>query len=214
MATTTHWDWSDPKGQRRLHTVGDHILWSYSALTVTRIAMSCIKAGKPNPYRDGRAKGANMMMKQYEGLQKNITNPDRDDRLAQGGSAVCAHFGCSALTFHFDHLIPQSKIKDDYIPLNQVRSCPRCNTSRGNKELMVWHRQNRTFPSLAVLRRYLKLCYGYAKQRECLDDLAKDASKNGLPFDPVALPRKLPPLEQLVWDYAYPEFWPAQGEVT
>lgn len=133
MVAKTYWDWSEPKGQRRLHTVSDHIFWSYSALTVTRIAMECMKDGRANPYPDGRTKGTNMMMKKYETLQKNITNLDRDDRLAQGGLAVCAHFGCSVPKYHYDHLIPQSRIKDDYIPLNQVRSCPHCNTSRGNK---------------------------------------------------------------------------------
>ena len=214
MAATTLWDWPDPKGQTVLRTVRDHLLWSYSALTVTRIAMECLKAGKPNPYSNGRTTPTNKMLKKYRTLKMNISDLDRDDQLAQGGSVVCAHFGCSAQKLEYDHLIPRSKIKGKYIPLNQVRSCRQCNSRRGNKDLMIWHRQNKTFPSLAVLRRYLKLCSGYAEQRECLGDLATDASKNGLPFDPVALPRKLPPLEQLVWDYAYPEFWPAQDEVT
>lgn len=62
-----------------------------------------------------------------------------------------------------------------------------------------------TFPSLGVLRRYLKLCYFYAQQRDFLAEPVGIALQNGLPFDPRNLPRKFPPVEKLIWDYAYPD---------
>lgn len=104
--------------------------------------------------------------------------------------------------------IPQIKVKNDYIGLNQVTSCPRCNIGRGNEELMEWYRQNMAFQSLGVLRRYLKLCYLYAKQRGYLDIAVEKALQEDMPFDPRNLPEKFPPVNQLVWDYAYLE---AQG---
>lgn len=77
--------------------------------------------------------------------------------------------------------------------------------SRGNRDLMLWHRRNQTFPAMGVLRRYLKLCYFYAKQGSCLGTPACDAVQDGLPFDPRHLPRTFPEMEALVWDYAHPE---------
>jgi len=144
-----------------------------------------------------------MLMSHYQDGRRHIRDMDRDDRLAQDGALVCAHFGCVAPEYQWDHLIPRSRLNGESIPLNQVRSCPRCNASRGNKDLMTWHRQNKSFPSLGVLRRYLKLCYFYSKQRGLLDERAEDAVADGLPFDPISLPRKFPAVDLLVWDYAY-----------
>lgn len=36
MLVPTRWEWSSPKGQRKLHTVEDHLLCTYSMLVVTR----------------------------------------------------------------------------------------------------------------------------------------------------------------------------------
>jgi hypothetical protein len=167
--------------------------------------MECIKAGRPHPYSGGRTKASNIMMSKYQNKILNIRSLDRDDGLAQMAVPICAHCGSRAFSYHLDHLIPQSKIKNDYIGLNQVISCPRCNISRGNKDLMEWYRQNMTFPSLGVLRRYLKLCYFYAKRRGYLDISVEEALQDGMPFDPRNLPEKFPPVNELVWDYAYLE---------
>lgn len=77
--------------------------------------------------------------------------------------------------------------------------------SRGDKDLMLWHRLNQTFPTLGVLRRYLKICYFHAKQSGRISDAAGDAVRDGLPFDPRHLPRTFPEAEALVWDYAHPD---------
>lgn len=203
MLVPTRWEWSSPKGQRKLHTVEDYILWTYSMLVVTRRMMVSAKAGKPNPYPDGRTKAANITMTDFQRRRKNISSLDRDDALAQDAQPICAHLGCIAPTYHWDHLIPRSRLKGQNIPLNQVRSCPRCNTSRGNQELMAWHQRHSTFPSLGVLRRYLKICYFYSTQHGCLAQPVEEAVLDGLPFDPRNLPRKFPPVENLVWDYGY-----------
>lgn len=205
MPEATRWEWSDPGKQRELTTVEDHIFWSYAMLSVTRQRMKDQKSGKPNRFPGGRSKWANIKMTRYQHGSRNISTLDRDDRLGQEGLRACAHCGTLAPEFQWDHLIPRSKLNGEYIGLNQVRSCPSCNRSRGNKDLMLWHRQKQTFPTLGVLRRYLKLCYFHAKQRNFLGNPARDAVQNGLPFDPRLLPRKFPAVEALVWDHAHPD---------
>ena len=204
MPARLHWTWHEPKRMRKLLTVEDHLLWSYSVLSVSREVMQRMQGGEASPLPEGRTKAANILMSRYQDGRKNITNLDRDDALAQNGIRVCAHFGCIAPHYHMDHLIPKSRLSGDYIPLNQVRSCPHCNTSRGNSDLMGWHRSNATFPSLAILRRYLKLCYFYAQRNNCLQEPVEEAVANGLPFEPRNLPRLFPPVQALIWDYAYP----------
>ena len=205
MVKVSEWNWDKPKRWRKLHTVADHVFWCYSVLTVTRTIMECVKAGRPHPYSGGRTKAANIVMSKYQKNLLTISNLDRDDALSQMASPICAHCGNSAPAYHLDHLIPQSKLKSDYVGLNQVISCPRCNTSRGNKDLMEWYRNNMTFPSLGVLRRYLKLCYFHAKQRGYLNLSVEEALQKGMPFDPSKFPEKFPPVSDLVWDYAYTE---------
>lgn len=205
MPEPISWDWREPKRQRKLVTVEDHILWAYAMLSITRQMMNDRRRGKPDRFPGGRTKWANIEMTKYRRQARNISTLDRDDRLAQDGIKACAHCGVSVPKYHWDHLIPQSKLRGEHIAFNQVRSCPGCNMSRGNKDLMLWHRQNQTFPTLAVLRRFLKLTYFYAKQGGCLDYPACDAVDGGLPFDPRLLPRKFPKVESLVWDYAHPD---------
>ena len=205
MSQSIRWDWSESKRQRKLTTVEDHIFWSYALLSVSRQIMKDRQNGKPDRLLEGRRKWANIEMVKYQRQIRNISTLDRDDRLAQDGLKVCAHCGTTAPKFQWDHLIPRSKLPAEYVAFNQVRSCPRCNVSRGNNDLMLWHRLNQTFPSLGVLRRYLKLCYFYAEQRKCLDSPACEAAEIVLPFDPRLLPRTFPAVEDLVWDYAHPD---------
>ncbi|OJG00406.1 hypothetical protein AX761_24645 [Rhizobium sp. 58] len=205
MSEPIRWDWSDPKGQRKLKTVEDYIFWSYAVLSITRQIMEDRRTGKLDRFSGARAKWANIEMKKYQEQKRNISTLDRDDALAQDGIKVCAHCGTTVPNYQWDHLIPQSRLVGEYVALNQIRSCPHCNTSRGNMELMHWHRQRLTFPTLGILRRYLKLCYFYSKQRECLGKPAGEAVQDGLPFDPRNLPRKFPMVDHLIWDYAHPD---------
>jgi hypothetical protein len=200
------WDWSQPgpKGQTKLSTVEDHLYWTYAMLAVCRRIMNDLAAGKPHPFPDGRTKAANIHMANYRAGKKTISNLDRDNILAQTGIACCCHCGTIADDYHWDHLIPRHTLRGGHLDLNQVRSCPHCNTSRGKKDLLDWHRQRQTFPSLAILRRYMKLCFIHAQKHGLLDRPAMDAVADGFPFRPDLLPRKFPAVECLVWDHAHP----------
>lgn len=205
MAAYSSFDWADRGGnQRRLVTVKDHIFWSYSVLSVSRERMTDVAVSERSKVLT-RTTLANMLMSKFEDGRRKIGSLDRDDRLALEGTRVCMHFGCDADSYQMDHLLPKSRLNGETMELNQVWSCPRCNQSRGNLDLMLWHRKNQTFPSLSVLRRYLKLCYRYAERFGFLDLPEEEASMFRLPFVPSAFPRRFPPVERLVWDYAHPD---------
>lgn len=204
MPDMTPWDWPDPNRHRALVSVDDHILWSYAMLSITRQQMRDQQRGKADRFSSGRTKWANIEMTRYQRRKVTISTLDRDDALAQDGAKACAHCGTATPPFQWDHLVPRSRLKGGYIAFNQVRSCRHCNTSRGNMDLMGWHRRNRTFPALGVLRRYLKLGYFHAQAARLLTIPADQAILQGLPFDPRLLPRKFPDAQILVWDFAYP----------
>lgn len=203
MSGVIAWNWAEPQKQRQLKSVADHVFWPYAMLSISRQIMQDKARGAPDRFPGGRTKWTNIEMSTYQKELRNISSLDRDDMLAQNGDRVCAHCGANGPKFHFDHLIPTSKLSGAHIDLNQVRSCPSCNMKRGNKDLMLWHRQAQTFPTLGVLRRYLKLCYFFAKDRNLLHEAAEDAVHNGLPYDPRLLPRKFPDVTILIWDHAY-----------
>lgn len=206
MSGPSSWEWPDPEKQRKLVTIEDYIFWSYAALTVSRQITETSRAGIPSSYAKSRTRATNTIMTMYQDRRKSIRSLDRDDALAQDSMPICAHFGCASPKYHWDHLIPRNRLNGEVVSYNQVRSCPHCNTSRGNLELMQWHRQKKTFPSLSILRRYLKICYFYSIHHGCLTQPVEEAMTLGLPFDPRNLPRKLPPVKDLVWDYAYPDY--------
>lgn len=64
-------------------------------------------------------------------------------------------------------------------------SCPNCNRSRRNTDLMLWHSQRKTFPTLSVLGRCTKLCRMAAKALSLNDESAEAALAKGLPFAPA-----------------------------
>ncbi|WP_076366980.1 HNH endonuclease [Phaeovulum vinaykumarii] len=200
----TRWTWSTPTGQRKLQSVADHVFWSYTLLSVTREIMVRMKAGQPNPFPNGRTKETNIRMSRYQRGLLNIRDLERDQALAEDGIRVCAHCGSHAPRYHRDHLIPRSRLGSVVLMGNVVRACPACNLSRGNRDLMIWHHDNETFPSLGILRRYLKICYFHARDQGRLDQPAAAAVTEGLPFDPRAFPRRFPPVNELVWDHAWP----------
>jgi len=205
MSGQTPWDWRDPKRLRRLVTVQDHILWSYAMLSICRPMMAAAKNATPDRFAGSRVKWANIEMSRYQRGERNMTSLDRDDALAQDGRRVCAHCGQAKPPFHWDHLIPRSKLGGETVALNQVRACPPCNLSRGATDLILWHRQRQTFPTLAILRRYLKLCHQIAADKCLLHLPAEAAIAKGLPFDPRYLPRGFPKVHDLTWDFAYPD---------
>ena len=52
---------------------------------------------------------------------------------------------------------------------NFVWVCRSCNSSKGDLDLLTWYKRKQTFPSLYVLRRYIKLAIEYCEEEGLLD---------------------------------------------
>ena len=63
---------------------------------------------------------------------------------------------------------------------------------------MKWCQAKSTFPSILLLRRYIKLIARYCDAHEMLDTLLADALKQNLPFKLELLPYSFPALNTLV----------------
>ncbi len=99
-----------------------------------------------------------------------------------------------------DHLIPRRRGGGND-PGNIVTCCSACNSSRRDVDLMAWYRARHCFPTLVLLRQYLKVCHGYAKALEVLDIPSDHAAMAGLPFDATLLPEKFPDLDLIRYDW-------------
>lgn len=73
---------------------------------------------------------------------------------------------------------------------------------------MRWYRERQAFPTLALMRHYLKLCYSITDAMGLLDRSPEDAVRAGLPFDPILLPSRYPPMAELIWDWRFSEATP------
>lgn len=189
------WDWPENKWRRRKLTVADHIYWSYAWLIATRIS----QRERRLPRQRKRNELAVPLFGQLSRGEKAITSLERDLFQSMMAEPVCLHCG-SRVRLTKDHLIPRS-LGGDNDAENIVTSCASCNSSRGNRDLMRWYRDQRQFPCLVLMRQYLKICHKYASAAGLLNIEVMQALRSGLPFDPNALPEKFPSMEDLRYDW-------------
>ena len=198
MTDAMSWDWPDSGVRRRVDTVGRLVLWSYAGLSLTRQAMAGDKA---HLFPKGRGRAMPAEFGRYVRREKRPGPLDRESRLQALYRPFCAHCG-AAHADQMDHLIPRSRGGGD-LGFNTVPSCGSCNRRRGSKDLMQWYRDRKMFPTLALMRHYLKLCHAVSMATGLSDRSPEDARAAGLPFDPCLLPSRYPPVEQLVWDWRF-----------
>lgn len=203
MASDRVWDWPDSGVRRRTDTVERLIWWSYASLSVTRRRMT---ASEPVVFLDGRGRATPGEFGRYVRGEKRLGPLDRETREQALHSPLCAHCGAGS-PCEMDHLIPRSRGGAN-LGFNTVPCCASCNRRRGNKDLMRWYREQRAFPTLALMRHYLKLCYSVASKMDLLERSPEDAVHAGLPFDPALLPSRYPPIEQAIWDWRFSEATP------
>lgn len=189
------WDWPDSNWRRPKSLVADRVYWSYAWLIATRVAQ---RQGRLPGLRHRNYLAVPDFYKLRRG-EKSLSSLERD--LFQSFLAVplCMHCGKDG-EVTMDHLIPCSRGGGSDAE-NIVTCCTRCNSSRGDIDLMIWYRRLGRFPTLVVMRQYLKLCHKYACGMGLLNVEVGEAVGRGLPFDPVALPEKYPELEQLRYDW-------------
>lgn len=152
------WDWPESGIRRNTQTVQSRIYWSYAVLSVTRQVM---KDGAEVVAPLGRSRA---FVGEYGRMmrgEKRMGALDREAGLLALHTPLCAHCGVHGV--EMDHLIPRAR-EGANLGFNTVPSCMRCNRSRGKLDLMRWYQRQRGFPSLALLRHYLKRFAFHLKQ--------------------------------------------------
>lgn len=95
-----------------------------------------------------------------------------------------------------DHLLPRIKGGEDYSD-NLVWACKSCNSSKGGRDLLEWYKIKNRFPSLLLLRRYIKLVARYCDEHEILETTLAVATQQDLPFKLALLPYEFPAIGTL-----------------
>ncbi len=108
--------------------------------------------------------------KLFKGLiegSMNIRTIFDDEKIKLLSGNKCSYCGTTD-NLALDHIFPQKHGGKD-IGDNLIYACRYCNSSKGKKDLMEWMRFKNTFPSLMILRRYLKLVITYCVERKLME---------------------------------------------
>lgn len=120
-----------------------------------------------------------------------------DDAKAQMKAPYACEYCGRRQNVSGDHLIPLKRGGPD-VSDNIVQACRSCNSSKGSRDLMTWAASKGFFPSILVLRRYLKLIFQYCETHDLMDVELSRVHELSLPFDIEQLPTRFPPLATLV----------------
>ena len=102
-----------------------------------------------------------------------------------------------------DHLIPRLRGGPDEAD-NLIWACRACNSSKSGRDMLEWVQAKGSFPSILLLRRYVKIVSRHCSRVGCMDVLLEDSGDIDLPFDIKRIPAVFPPLGELrLW--VYPE---------
>lgn len=177
---------------QNIKTVREHIAWSYANLAC---AHSTIESGS----RKYGKLSYMIRAKLNKGLisgNMNIRTLLDDERVKYNYPRSCCYCG-SVDGLHMDHLIPKSKGGWDSSD-NLVWACKSCNSSKRDKDMLLWLEEKNMRPSILLLRRYIKLVTHFCEEYGLMDQQLSTVLQKLLPFDLEALPYKLEPLEEFV----------------
>ena len=172
-------------------TVREQVAWAYANFAGVRATW------EDGNGRDRRTRWSIRKSLYYRLLdgRARIGSLIRDERSKMTDAVACSYCG-STDRLTVDHLIPRAKLGED-LAHNIVWACTSCNSSKGAKDMLEWHQEKGQFPTLVVLRRYLKLVARICDQRGCLDDPFPEPNLD-LPFDLERLPTvHYPPIREI-----------------
>lgn len=173
-------------------TVGELLHWSYANLAMAHAAINS------NSDRYTRTHFI-IRSRLYSGLQKKTMQMGLlvdDERLKMLLPQSCCYCGSNEF-LAADHLIPRKRGGADTGD-NLVWACRSCNSSKCARDALEWLAQRNQFPSVLLLRRYLKLATQICQERGLMDTPLVDAPE--LPFLLAAIPKVFPPPNQLrIW---------------
>ena len=170
-------------------TIGELLHWSYANLAMAHAAVT----SKSEKY--GRIQFM-VRSRLYAGLNKQTMSigPLADDeRLKMILPQACCYCGSKEF-LSADHLI-STKRGGANTGDNLVWACRSCNSSKCARDALEWLSNRNEFPSILLLRRYLKLAIEMSRERNLLN--AQLAKAPELPFSLSAIPKIYPPPSQL-----------------
>lgn len=175
-----------------IETVRQHIAWSYANLARAHAALDVGATKYTRTHHMVRArlfKGLSTSAMQMRTLYD-------DERVKLNYPQACCYCGATN-SLSIDHLIAKIRGGEDHSD-NLVWACKSCNSSKRDRDLLEWCQFKNTFPSVLLLRRYMKLVARYCETHGLLDTLLADDNCRRLPFVLELLPYTFPDLNSLV----------------
>lgn len=179
-------------------TVREQIAWSYANLARAHAALDdgvtsykVVHHAIRNKLYYGLVAGTMSMRSLYD-----------DERIKMTVPQACCYCGATG-QLTVDHLIPRIRGGPDEAD-NLVWACRPCNISKNSRDLLVWGASKGEFPSVLLLRRYLKMIARFCERHNLMDNSLDMATEVDMPFDLSLLPTKFPPLKDLrLWVYPH-----------
>lgn len=185
-------DQSSEPSYMEITTIGELLHWSYANLAMAHSAVTA----KAEEY--GRIQFM-IRSRLYAGLNRqtmSIGSLVDDERLKMILPQACCYCG-SRECLCADHLMPTRRggANDGD---NLVWACRACNSSKCDRDVLEWLAKRGQFPSVLLLRRYLKLAIEICRERRLMNTPL--AHPPELPFSLSAIPRAYPrPGELRLW---------------
>lgn len=170
-------------------TIGELLYWSYANLAMAHSAVD----EKAASY--GRLQFM-IRSRLYKGLREgrmDIKPLAVDERLKMILPQACCYCG-DKNRLSADHLFP-TKRGGPNSGDNLVWACRSCNSSKGARDMLEWLAGRNQFPTVLLLRRYLKLAIEISRERDLMDTQLIAAPD--LPFSLSAIPTNYPAPTQL-----------------
>jgi HNH endonuclease len=172
-----------------INTIGELLHWSYANLAMAHAAVTA-KSEKYDRIQ------FMIRSRLYAGLNNQTINigPLADDeRLKMILPQACCYCG-SREFLSADHLVP-TKRGGANTGDNLVWACRSCNSSKCARDALEWLAEKNQFPSILLLRRYLKLAMEISRARNLMNTPLTEAPE--LPFSLSAIPKAYPQPSQL-----------------
>ncbi len=176
----------------KIVSVKDHIAWSYANLARAHAA---VKAGESSYNRTHHMIRAHLFKGLTTGKMTMRSLYDDEKVKFQYPPACC--FCGNMEKISIDHLIPKNKGGSDCSD-NFIWACKTCNSSKSDYDMLEWFKKKEKFPSILLLRRYIKLVAKYCDEKDLLDIPLNEALDYNLPFKLQLLPYDFPELDTLV----------------
>jgi hypothetical protein len=118
-----------------------------------------------------------------------------DEKVKLSNGARCVYCG-STDNLSVDHIFAKAKGGSDSSD-NLVCCCKTCNSSKRDEDLMEWYASKGEFPSLLLLRRYLKLVFQFCETNGIMDSPIDSLDDSGWPFRLKNIPLEFPAPSEL-----------------